>query len=90
MRVTVAYDADLDRVERLLAEAAHHARAEHPGMLDDPPPTVRLIPGFGPKGLDLTLSVWVRDFRDKPGVEDAIRRHILARFRVEAIKIPTT
>src|SRR5256885_1781737 len=27
VRVTVAYDAALDRVERLLAEAAHHARA---------------------------------------------------------------
>src|SRR5205823_387085 len=60
VRVTIAYDSDLDRVERLLAEAARHARAEHPGMLDDPPPAVRLIPGFGPKGLDLTLSVWVR------------------------------
>src|SRR6266550_1952703 len=34
VRVTVAYDSDLDRVERLLAEAARHARADHPGMLD--------------------------------------------------------
>ena len=90
VHVTVAYDSDLDRVERLLAEAARHARADHPGMLDDPPPAVRLIPGFGPKGLDLTLSVWVRDFRDKAGVEDALRRHILVHFRAEAIKIPTT
>ena len=90
VRVTVAYDSDLDRVERLLAEAARHARADHPGMLDDPPPAVRLIPGFGPKGLDLTLSVWVRDFRDKAEVEDALRRHILVHFRAEAIKIPTT
>src|SRR5437660_592929 len=90
VRVTVAYDTDLERVERLLAEAARHARADHPGMLDDPPPAVRLIPGFGPKGLDLTLSVWVRDFRDKAGVEDALRRHILVHFRAEAIKIPTT
>ena len=89
VRVTVAYDSDLDRVERLLAEAARHARADHPGMLDDPPPAVRLIPGFGPKGLDLTLSVWVRDFRDKPGVEDAIRRHILARFRVVVFLMTT-
>src|SRR3989441_1206247 len=73
VRVTVPYDADVERVERLLLEAARHARADHPGMLDDPPPAVRLIPGFGPEGLDLTLSVWVRDFRDKAGGEGARR-----------------
>src|SRR2546427_6757275 len=90
VRVTVAYDADLERVERLLLEAARRTQADMEGLLAQPPPAVRLIPGFGSKGLDLTLSVWVRDFRDKAGVEDALRRHILVHFRAEAINIPTT
>src|SRR6059058_664988 len=47
VRVTVAYDTDLERVERLMLEAARRAGSDHAGLLDDPPPTVRLIPGFG-------------------------------------------
>jgi len=90
VRVTVAYDADLERVERLMLEAARRARAEQDALLDDPPPAVRLIPGFGGKGLELTLNVRVREFRDRPGVEDALRRHILGLFRTDAIKIPVS
>src|SRR5438128_3965049 len=90
VRVTVPYDADLERVERLLLEAARQARAEQDGLLDHPPPAVRLIPGFGGKGLELTLSVRVRDVRDRPAVEDAVRRHILALFRIEAIQMPVS
>src|SRR5207247_1030575 len=89
-RVTVPYDADLERVERLLLEAARQARAEQDGLLDHPPPAVRLIPGFGGKGLELTLSVRVREIRDRPSVEDALRRHILALFRTDAIQIPVS
>ena len=90
VRVTVPYDADLERVERLLLEAARQARAEQDGLLDHPPPAVRLIPGFGGKGLELTLSVRVREIRDRPAVEDALRRHILALFRTDAIQMPVS
>src|SRR3989441_3144552 len=84
VRVTVAYDADLERVERLMLEAARRATAEQDALLDDPPPSVRLIPGFGGKGLELTLNVRVREFRDRPAAEDALRRHILGLFRTDA------
>jgi len=90
VRVTVAYDADVERVERLMLEAARRARAEHDGLLDDPPPVVRLVPGFGQKGLELTLSVRVREVRERTGVEDTLRRHMLALFRTDAIKIPVS
>src|SRR5437870_3806273 len=90
VRVTVAYDTDLERVERLMLEAARRAGSDHAGLLDDPPPTVRLIPGFGLKGLELTLSVRVREFLDRPAVEDALRRHMLALFRTDAITMPVS
>ena len=73
-----------------MLEAARRAGSDHAGLLDDPPPTVRLIPGFGLKGLELTLSVRVREFLDRPAVEDALRRHMLALFRTDAIKIPVS
>jgi small-conductance mechanosensitive channel len=87
VRVTVGYAADVVAVDRLLREAAVAARADVPGILAEPPPTVRLIPGFGDKGLDFTLTVMVREFANQMPAEDALRRHVLERFRAASVAI---
>jgi len=87
VRVTVGYTADVADVDRLLREATAAARADVPGILADPLPTVRLIPGFGDKGLDFTLTVMVRELADQAPAEDALRRHVLARFRAASVEI---
>src|SRR5690242_911030 len=47
IRVGVDYDADPDHVERVLVDEATRAAGEVPGLLGDPAPIARLIPGFG-------------------------------------------
>lgn len=83
----VSYDSDVDRVERVVLEEVH-ASAGLEGLLLDPPPVVRLNPGFGDSALNLTLVVHVSDFTKQFAVQDVLRRRILARFRREGISIP--
>ncbi len=87
LTVTVPYATDLERVERLLLEAVERARADVPGLLPDPPPAVRLIPGFDATGLKLSLTGWLRMLTDQEQAEDTIRRHILALFRAAGIAL---
>ena len=46
MQVGVAYDSDIDHVERVLLEIGIKAVAEIPGMAAEPAPSVTLDPGF--------------------------------------------
>jgi small-conductance mechanosensitive channel len=86
--VSVGYQSDPDRVERLLVEEAGRGVGTIPGMLADPPPVARLIPGFGESSLDFTLACQVRSFEDQPLVQHELRKRILARFKQEGIEIP--
>ena len=87
LRVTVPYGAEVEKVERLLLEAARRAGTDVQGVLPEPVPSVRLIPGFGEQGLVFTLTVWVRDFVDQEPVQDAVRRYVVALFREQAVEI---
>ena len=84
----VDYASDPDRVERTVLEVAAKAMGEVPGLLADPAPVVRLIPGFGESSLDFTLVCHVREIADQPGVQHELRKRILMRFRAEGIDIP--
>jgi len=81
IRVGVDYGADPDRVEQLVVEEA-------PGLLGEPSPSVRLIPGFGDSSLDFTLVCQVKSFTDQFLVQHELRKRILRRFRAEGIQIP--
>lgn len=83
----VSYDADVDHVERAVLEEVEAARGLD-GLLLDPPPLVRLNPGFGESSLNLALIVHVEEFTKQYLVQDQLRRRILARFRREGIVIP--
>jgi small-conductance mechanosensitive channel len=86
--VSVSYGADPDRVERVLLEEAQKAVGQVPGLLAEPAPAVRLIPGFGASSLDFTLSVHVREFTDQYLVQHELRKRILKRFKDEQIEMP--
>ncbi|MEK7196979.1 MAG: mechanosensitive ion channel family protein, partial [Nitrospirota bacterium] len=60
--VSVGYNSDIDKLERILTEEAKKAVEEVSGLLGDPEPVVRFIPGFGESSLDFTLVCHVREF----------------------------
>jgi small-conductance mechanosensitive channel len=86
--ISVSYTTDLDHVQRLLIEEATAAIGQVPGLLADPAPFVRFIPGFGQSSLDLTLIVHVREFVDQYLVQHELRLRILKRFRADGVEIP--
>jgi small-conductance mechanosensitive channel len=88
IRVSVGYKSDPDRVERALVDEARRAAGEIPGLLAEPAPLARLIPGFGEFSLDFTLICYVRSFADQFPVQHELRKRVLRRLRAEEIEIP--
>ena len=88
IRIAVDYGADPDLVERILLEETKLAMNEVPGLLAEPEPSARLIPGFGEFSLDFTLVCHVKSFTDQFLVQHEFRRRILRRFAAEGVRIP--
>lgn len=86
--VSVSYFSDPDKVERVLLEEARGAIGIVPGLLAEPEPTVRFIPGFGESSLDFTLVCHVKEFTDQFPVQHEMRKRIFKRFKKEGIEIP--
>jgi small-conductance mechanosensitive channel len=86
--IGVSYASDPDHVERVLIEEAKLGAADIPGLLADPPPFVRFIPGFGDSSLNFTLICQVAEFVDQYLAQHELRKRILRRFRKEGIEIP--
>jgi small-conductance mechanosensitive channel len=86
--VSVSYASDPDHVEAVLVDEAGKAAGEVAGLLPEPAPVARLIPGFGPYSLDFTLVCQVASFVDQYAVQHELRKRILRRFRAEGIDIP--
>lgn len=90
IRVGVSYEADPQAVERLLVQVATDtARSgEVPGLLAEPAPFVRFIPGFGDSSLDFTLIVQVREFVDQYLAQHELRKRIFAALKAIGVEIP--
>jgi small-conductance mechanosensitive channel len=86
--IGVSYDSDPDEVERILVEEAISGAKEIPGLLAEPAPFVRFIPGFGNSSLDFTLICQVAEFVDQYLAQHELRKRIFRRFRAEGIEIP--
>lgn len=88
--IGVSYDSDPQRVEDILVdEATKAARSgEIPGLLAEPAPFVRFIPGFGDFSLNFTLICQVREFVDQYLAQHELRKRIFRRFRQEGVQIP--
>ena len=86
--IRASYECSPRQVEAILLEEAVRASHEVEGFLPDPPPVVRLNPGFGESSLNFTLICQVREFGDQYFVQHELRHRILERFRKEGIEIP--
>ena len=86
--ISVSYGSDSRKVEQILLEEATRAASEIEGMLSDPSPLVRFIPGFKDSSLDFTLICQIREFVDQYFVQHELRHRILERFKKEGIEIP--
>jgi small-conductance mechanosensitive channel len=86
--LSVSYASAPARIEEILVEEAKKAAQHVPGLLEDPEPFVRFIPGFGESSLDFTLICQVGDFVDQYLVQHELRKRIFRRFREEGIEIP--
>ena len=86
--VNVDYASDPDQVERLLVEEAERAVHDVPGLLAEPRPSARLIPGFGESALQFTLVCHIEQFVDQYAVQHELRKRILRRLRADNIPIP--
>ena len=86
--VGVSYASDPEHVERVLLEETLKAVGAVPGLLAEPAPSVRLIPGFGDTTLNFTLNCQVAEFVDQYLVQHELRKRILKRFQSEGIEMP--
>jgi small-conductance mechanosensitive channel len=82
--VSVAYDSDVDLVQRLLKEAA----LAQDRVLRDPAPSAALS-AFGADGLEFTLGYWMMDPENgQLNLRSQINLAILAALREQGITIP--
>lgn len=88
INIGVSYDSDPDVIEKVLVEEALSAAGEVEGLLTDPPPFVRFIPGFGDSSLDFTLICQVKEYTDQYLAQHEIRKRVFRRFKLEGIEIP--
>ena len=88
INIGVSYKEDPERVEKILLEEALKASKEIPGMLDDPAPFVRFLPGPGEYSLNFTIICRAREFTDQYLIRHEMYKRIFKRFREEGIEIP--
>jgi len=86
--IAVSYSSDPEKVEKILVEETKKAVGEIPGLIGEPEPIVRFIPGFGNSSLDFTLICQVREFVDQYLAQHELRKRIFKRFKQEGIEIP--
>ena len=86
--ISVSYDSDPDQIERVLLEEVGGAAGTITGLLAEPAPLVRFIPGFGDSALNFSLICQVAEFVDQFLVQHELRKRIWKRFRAERIEMP--
>lgn len=86
--INVSYDCDPEEVECILIEEAKQGALYVPGLLAEPEPFVRFIPGFGDSSLNFTLICQVAEFVDQYFAQHELRKRIFKRFRAAGIEIP--
>ena len=86
--VRVSRDSDPEKIEHLLLDEATQATGTINGLLPDPAPSVRFIPGFGESSLDFSLDCCVGSYVDQYFVQHELRKRILGRLRREGVEMP--
>ena len=88
MEINVAYESDLDKVERICLDEARKGAKDIPGLLADPEPAFRWIPGFGDYAMKGRIGLQIREFVDQYTIQHELRKRLVKRFREEGIRIP--
>jgi small-conductance mechanosensitive channel len=83
LSIGVAYGSDVEKVLRILLEAA----SVHPAVLSEPSPSA-LFAEFGDSSLNFELRVWVRDISLRLEVRSRVLTEVDRRFRAAGIEIP--
>lgn len=86
--ISVSYTCNPAVVEQMLVDEAKRSVGEIPGLLGDPEPFVRFMPGFGESSLDFTLICQIGEFVDQYLAQHELRKRIFERFRREGVEIP--
>ena len=86
--IAVSHDTDPDMIERLLLEETVSALGSVPGLLAEPAPSVRFIPGVGEWSLNFSVNCHVGEFNDHTLVQHELRKRIFKRLKHEGIAIP--
>ena len=86
--VSVSYSEDPEKIGRILIEEIKKAVPEIPGLLIEPEPVVRFIPGFGENSLDFTIVCHIEDVSYQFNIQNELRKRIFRRFKEEGIEIP--
>jgi small-conductance mechanosensitive channel len=82
--VSISYDSDVDRACELLLRAAR----DQARVIDEPPSTAR-VKSLGDNGIDLELTVWIKDPAvGEAELRSAVLKDILRTFRDHGIEIP--
>ena len=86
--IGVGYDSDVDRVEAVLLEETLAASSTISGMVADPAPYVRFIPGPADFSLVFQINFSVSEFGDQYKVQSELRKLIFKRLKREGIVMP--
>jgi small-conductance mechanosensitive channel len=82
--VGVSYDSDPELIEKLLLKVASEVK----GVLEDPPPKVRLVE-FGDSRLKFSLLVWTHEFADRMGaLKSLLNLGVLKAFKENNVSMP--
>jgi small-conductance mechanosensitive channel len=84
LSVLVKNTADMQQVRTALQSAAR----EHPQVLDQPPPEVRLSSMQSEKGFEMQLRVWVAEKLDSESILSDLRFLVLQKLRQAGVKFP--
>jgi small-conductance mechanosensitive channel len=86
--VSVAREADPERVMRILQETADAAAGEIVGLQANPAPFVQFNPGYGESSLDFSVIVRISSYVDQFRIQSELRRRMHARLSEEELEIP--
>jgi small-conductance mechanosensitive channel len=85
----VASDSDLAHVEQVTLDVAREVTREAAGAVRTFEPYVRYV-AFADAGIDLTLVLRAREYRDQQLVRHELIRRLLERFRADGIDVRAT
>ncbi|GGL66001.1 mechanosensitive ion channel protein [Streptomyces fumigatiscleroticus] len=87
VQVGVAYDSDLDHVERVTAEVVTEVMTHVTGAVPDHEPAIRFHT-FGDSRIGFTVILGVGEFSDQYRIKHEFIKRLHRRYREEGIRIP--